>query len=45
MYPDLAKNFGSIEYMVGRAILTPKNTDVDIISDMVMSRLSGETRV
>ncbi len=31
--------------MVGRAILTPKNTDVDIISDMIMSRLPGETRV
>ena len=26
-------------------ILTPKNTDVDIISDMLMSRLPGETRV
>ncbi|GBC06872.1 hypothetical protein RclHR1_07100008 [Rhizophagus clarus] len=45
VYPNLAKNSGNVNYMVGRAILTPKNTDVDIISDMLMSRLPGETRV
>src|ERR1044072_1771549 len=45
VYPNLAKNSGNVNYMVGRAILTPKNTDVDIISDMIMSRLPGETRV
>ena len=40
VYPNLAKNSGNVNYMVGREILTPKNTDVDIISDMIMSRLS-----
>ena len=32
-------------YMVGRAILTPKNTDADIISEMVMDRLPGEIKI
>ena len=45
VYPNLAENSGNVNYMVGRAILTPKNTDVDIISDMIMSRLPGETRI
>jgi ATP-dependent DNA helicase PIF1 len=45
VYPNLAENSGNVSYMVGRAILTPKNTDVDIISDMIMSRLPGETRI
>jgi len=45
IYPNLAENSGNIDYMVGRAILTPKNTDVDMISDMIMSKLPGETRV
>jgi hypothetical protein len=31
--------------MVSRAILTPKNTDVDMISDIIMSRLPGDTKV
>jgi hypothetical protein len=45
VYPNLVENSGNIDYMVGRAILTPKNTDVDMISDMVMSKLPGETKV
>jgi uncharacterized protein with FMN-binding domain len=45
VYPNLAENSGNVSYMVGRAILTPKNTDVDIISDMIMSRLPGETKI
>lgn len=45
VYPNLAENSGNVNYMVGRAILTPKNTDVDIISDMIMSRFPGETRI
>ena len=31
--------------MVGRSILTPKNTDVDIISNMVMNKLPGEVKI
>jgi len=30
VYPNLAENSGNVNYMVGRAILTPKNTDVEI---------------
>ena len=45
VYPNLAENSGNVNYMVGRAILTPKNTDVHIISDLIMSRLPGDTRV
>ena len=45
VYPNLVENSGSVDYMVGKAILTPKNTDVNIISDMVIGRLPGETRI
>ena len=45
VYPNLAENSGNVNYMVGRAILTPKNTNVHIISDTIMSRLPGDTRV
>ncbi|GBB97432.1 hypothetical protein RclHR1_29940004 [Rhizophagus clarus] len=31
--------------MVGRAILTPKNIDVEIISDNIINRLSGKTKI
>ncbi|CAB4418715.1 unnamed protein product [Rhizophagus irregularis] len=45
VYPNLAENLGNVDYMVGRAILTPKNTDVNMISDMIMNRLPGETKI
>jgi hypothetical protein len=45
VYPNLTENLGNVNYMVGRAILAPKNTDVDIISDMVMNKLPGETKI
>jgi len=32
----------NVNYMVNRAILTPKNINVDIISDMIMERIPGE---
>src|ERR1044072_9186177 len=31
--------------MVGRAILTPKNINVDAISDIIMSRLPGQFKI
>jgi hypothetical protein len=43
VYPDLINNSGNINYMVGRAILTPKNDDANMISDMVMNKLPGNT--
>ena len=45
VYPNLVENSGNTNYMVGRAILTPKNTDADIISEMVMDRLPGEIKI
>jgi len=45
VYPNLIENSGNADYMVGRAILTPKNIDVDMISDIVINRLPGETRI
>ena len=45
VYPNLIENSGNVDYMVGRAILTPKNTDVDIISDIIMNKLPGEIRI
>ena len=45
VYPNLAENSGNINYMVNRAILTPKNTDVSIISDMVISRIPGKVKI
>ncbi|GES86437.1 ATP-dependent DNA helicase PIF6-like [Rhizophagus clarus] len=45
IYPNLTENSGNINYMVGRAILTPKNIDVEIISDIIINRLPGETKI
>ena len=45
VYPNLVENSGNIHYMVGRAILTPKNADVDIISDIIMDKIPGEVQI
>jgi PIF1-like helicase/Helitron helicase-like domain at N-terminus len=45
VYPNLIQNSGDINYMVGRAILTPKNIDADTISDMIMDKIPGETKI
>jgi ATP-dependent DNA helicase PIF1 len=42
VYPNLAENCGNANYMVNKAILTPKNVNVDIVSDMIMERIPGE---
>jgi ATP-dependent DNA helicase PIF1 len=42
VYPNLEENCGNANYMVSKAILTPKNVNVDIISDMMMERIPGE---
>ncbi|CAG8661536.1 18179_t:CDS:2 [Rhizophagus irregularis] len=42
VYPDLVNNCGNADYMVSKAILTPKNINVDIISDIIMDQLPGE---
>ena len=45
VYLNLVENSGNIDYMVGRAILTPKNINVDVISDIIMNRLPGEFKI
>ena len=42
VYPNLAENCGNANYMVNKAILTPKNVNVDIISDIIMEKIPGE---
>jgi len=36
VYPNLNENSASVDFMVGRAILTPKNDDVERISSLIM---------
>jgi len=45
VYPNLAENVGNANYMVNRAILTSKNADVDMISNIIIDRLPGEIKV
>jgi ATP-dependent DNA helicase PIF1 len=45
VYPDLERNSGNVNYLVGRAILTPVNVDVEGISEVVMDRLPGNLYV
>jgi ATP-dependent DNA helicase PIF1 len=42
VYPNLIENSSDVGYMVGRAILTPKNDDVEHISTLIMNRFPGE---
>ena len=45
VYPNLAENSGNVNYMVNKAILTPKNINVDEISNIIINRIPGETRI
>ncbi|CAI2202011.1 8853_t:CDS:1, partial [Funneliformis geosporum] len=38
----LIENSGNANYMVSKAILTPKNINVKIISNIIMRRIPGE---
>jgi ATP-dependent DNA helicase PIF1 len=42
VYSDLVENCGNANYMVSRAILAPKNINVDAVSDMIMEKIPGE---
>ena len=37
VYPNLIENSSNVNYMVGRAILTPKNDDIENISFQIMN--------
>jgi ATP-dependent DNA helicase PIF1 len=42
VYPCLLENYRNVDYMVGKAILTPKNIDVEKVSELVLDQLPGE---
>jgi len=42
IYPCLTENYENVNYMVGKAILTPKNVDVKKIFMLVLERLPGD---
>jgi hypothetical protein len=42
VYPHLIENYANVDYMVRKAILTPKNVDVEKISELVLDRLPGD---
>ncbi|KAL0327801.1 UNVERIFIED_CONTAM: hypothetical protein Sangu_1858100 [Sesamum angustifolium] len=41
-YPELKKKYNDCTYLKERAILAPKNSDVDEINSMILSMLPGE---
>ncbi|XP_073138904.1 uncharacterized protein [Henckelia pumila] len=45
VFPDMIHHVNYANYMVGRAIITPKNRDVDKINEMLISKFLGEERV
>lgn len=45
VYPNLVENSGNAIYLVGRAILTPKNIDIEAILAIVMDRFPGNINV
>lgn len=45
VYPNLIENSNDVSYMVGRAILTPKNDDVENISCLIMNQYPGELHI
>ncbi|XP_073138532.1 uncharacterized protein [Henckelia pumila] len=45
VFSNMINHVNDANYMVGRAIITPKNCDVDKINEMLISKFSGEERV
>ncbi|XP_050374857.1 uncharacterized protein LOC126792486 [Argentina anserina] len=44
VFPDLDSHVNDPSYMVERAIITPKNDDVDVLNEMIIQRVSGPQR-
>jgi len=42
IYPDHQRHFGDAMYLMQHSILTPKNTDVDEINNVILESLSKE---
>src|SRR4051794_9096534 len=45
VYLNLIENSSNMNYMVGRAVLTPKNDDVENISFLIMNQFPGKFHV
>src|SRR5271170_7339326 len=45
VYSNLVENSSNVNYMVGRAILTPKNNDVEKINNLIMDQFPGEVHI
>ncbi len=45
IYSNLTQNSKNMNYLVSRAILTPKNEDVEKISNIVIDRLPNDTYI
>ncbi len=45
IYLNLMQNYDNINYMVGRAILAPKNIYIKKISDIMIDRLLGDAYI
>ncbi|XP_073121317.1 uncharacterized protein [Henckelia pumila] len=44
VFPDMVEHINDANYMVSRAIITPKNADVDKINELLISKFPGEER-
>ncbi|XP_073153208.1 uncharacterized protein [Henckelia pumila] len=44
VFPNMIDHVNDANYMVGRAIITPKNVDVDTINELLIRKFPGEER-
>lgn len=44
VFPNMIDHINDANYMVGRAIITPKNVDVDNINEIIIHKFPGEER-
>ncbi|XP_073121738.1 uncharacterized protein [Henckelia pumila] len=44
VFPHMVEHINDANYMVSRAIITPKNADVDKINELLISKFPGEER-
>ena len=45
IFPDLAKNIGNQNWIEGRALLAPTNKKVQMMNDILSSKLPGSTQI
>ena len=45
VYDDIVNNIGNTEYFSARAILTPKNMNVDCVNDIILEKFPGDSKL